>query len=131
MQNSYPGNKHKLRMINTVDTVEALNEANTNGQITLVRKFNEIPSFIHHACCCATTKPANMNVFQVEVSSHVMKDLEFPGPMGVDPKLRGISRQEQTKPRLGSLRDPSFAHGGRALLHRGRYRRNLHSGFLV
>ena len=43
MQNSYPGNKHKLRMINTVDTVEALNEANTNGQITLVRKIQRNP----------------------------------------------------------------------------------------
>ena len=43
MQNSYPGNKHKLRMIITVDTVEALNEANTNGQITLVRKIQRNP----------------------------------------------------------------------------------------
>ena len=43
MHNPSPGNKHKLRMINTVDTVEALNEANTNGQITLVRKIQRNP----------------------------------------------------------------------------------------
>ena len=40
---SHKGNKHKLRIINTVDTVEALNEANTNGQITLVRKIQLNP----------------------------------------------------------------------------------------
>lgn len=40
---SYKGNKHKLRTINTVDTVEALNGANTNGQITFVLKIQQNP----------------------------------------------------------------------------------------
>ena len=40
---SHNGNPHKLRTIKTVDTVEALNEANSNGQITLVRKIQRNP----------------------------------------------------------------------------------------
>ena len=40
---SHSGNPHKLRTIKTVDTVEALNEANSNGQITLVRKIQRNP----------------------------------------------------------------------------------------
>ena len=39
MHISHKGNKHKLRTIKTVDTVEALNEANAKGQITLVREI--------------------------------------------------------------------------------------------